>query len=136
MRHTQPEYALFDLQQFLLLPRVSPAPEDRAILLAILDAMKPLPPEKKAGAYRAAITKGRLLPSNRSEVETLLNILGICGVLSGPEAPCYLERFVDEWGRAPREHSNDYAYPVNRWHVHDGVNGERFRQVFGFAYAD
>ena len=136
VRHEQPQYALFDLEQFLLLPRAVPTPEDRAVLTAVLDAMGDLPPEKKAGAYRGAITKGKLLKSNRSEVEALLNILGICGVLSGPEAPCCCERFVDEWARAPLEYSNDFAYPVNRWRVSDGVNEARFRVVFGFGYRD
>lgn len=136
VRHTQPEYALFDLEQFLLLPKVASTQEDRALLLAVLHEMDTLPPEKKAGAYRAAITKGKLLKSNKDEAAALLNILGVCGVLSGAEAPCYEECFVDEWGRAPVEHSNDYEYPVNRWHVSDGVDEERFRRVFGFGYSD
>lgn len=136
VRHTHPEYALFDLEQFLLLPQVEPTPEDLEILKSVLLAMKELPPSKKAGAYRDIITKKKLLKSNKSEVEVLLDILGVCGVLSGQESPCYCDRFVNVYQRAPREYTNDYAYPVNRWHVSDGVNEERFRKVFGFSYAD
>ena len=73
---------------------------------------------------------------SKDEVEVLLNILGICGVLSGDEAPCYCDWFADVWHRAPREHTNDYAYPVNWWHVSDGVNEERFLKVFGFNHRD
>lgn len=73
---------------------------------------------------------------SKDEVEVLLNILGICGVLSGDEAPCYCDWYADVWHRAPREHTNDYAYPVNWWHVSDGVNEERFLKVFGFNYRD
>lgn len=136
VRHTQPGYALFDLEQFLLLPKVTPMDQDRASLKAILHAMDDLPATKKAGAYREVITKKKILKSNKSEVETLLDILGICGILSGPDAPCYCDHFADVWHRAPREHTNDYTYPVNRWRVADGVNEDRFEKVFGFAYQD
>ncbi len=134
VRHTNPEYALFDLEQFLRLPKVTPTQEDWDILKAILHSMDELPPDKKAGAYQGWITKKKLLRSNKGEVEVLLNILGICGVLSSPHAPCYCDAFPDVWKRMPEENTNDYAYPVNRWRVSDGVNAERFRKVFGFEY--
>lgn len=136
VRHTHPEYALFDLEQFLLLPKVSPTQADWEILKSILHTMEELPSTKKAGAYRELITKKKLLKSNKNEVEILLGILGVCGVLSGKDAPCYCDRFVDVYHRSPMEHTNDYEYPVNRWHVSDGVNEERFRKVFGFEFAD
>lgn len=136
VRHTNPEYALFDLKQFLLLPKAVPAEKDWLILKSILHAMEELQPNQKAGAYREQITKKKLLKSNKDEAEVLLNILGICGVLSSEDAPCYCDRFVDVWHRAPREHTNDYEYPVNYWHVSDGVNEERFRKVFGRGYSD
>lgn len=136
VRHTSPEYALFDLEQFLLLPKVTPTEADWEILMSILHAMKELPPSKKAGAYRELITKKKLLKSNQSEVQMLLGILGVCGVLSGQDAPCYCDRFVDVWHRAPREHTNDYEYPVSWWHVSDGVNTDRFRKVFGVDYSE
>lgn len=136
VRHTSPEYALFDLEQFLLLPKVTPSPEDWDILKSILYAMNELPKSKKAGAYRELITKKKLLKSNKSEVEVLLNILGISGILSGKAAPCYCDEFVNVYQRSPREHTNDYEYPVNWWHVSDGVNEERFLKVFGFNYGD
>ena len=136
VRHTHPEYALFDLEQFLLLPKVTPTDADWTILKSILHAIEELPPSKKVGAYRELITKKNLLKSNKDEVEVLLNLLGICGVLSGKDAPCYCDCFVDVWHRSPREHTNDYAYPVNWWSVSDGVNEERFLKVFGVRYAD
>ncbi len=136
VRHTQPEYALFDLKQFLLSPKAAPTEEDWLILKSVLHAMEELQPGKKAGAYRAQITKKKLLKSNRDEADVLLNILGICGVLSSADAPCYCDGFADVWHRAPREHMNDYEYPVNYWHASDGVNEARFRKVFGRDYSD
>ncbi len=135
VRHTKPEYALFDLEQFLLLPKVTPTDTDRAILKSILRSIQELAPSKKAGAYRELITRKKLLKSNKSEVEAILNILGICGILSSNDAPCYFDKFVDVYHRSPIENTNDYAYPVNRWHVSDGVNEERFQQVFGVSYS-
>lgn len=136
VRHTKPEYALFDLEQFLRLPKVTPTNADRTILKSILKSMQELAPSKKAGAYREIITKKKILKSNKSEVEVLLNILGICGILSSKDAPCYCDEFVDVHHRSPIENTNDYAYPVNRWHVSDGVNEKRFQQVFGIPYSD
>lgn len=136
VRHTHPEYALFDLEHFLRLPKVTPTQEDRAILKSILFAAQELPPSKKIGAYRELITKKKLLKSNQNEVEELLNILGICGVLSGADAPCYCDRFVDVYGRSPKENTNDYAYPANRWHASDGINEGRFLKVFGCQFSD
>ena len=136
VRHTDPEYALFDLEQFLLLPKVTPLDEDWRILKSILNTIPELPPSKKVGALRELITKKKLLKSNKYEVEGLLNILGICGVLSSAYAPCYCDCFVDVWHRAPKEYTNDYKYPVNWWYVSDGVNDDRFQKVFGVSYLD
>lgn len=136
VRHTSPEYALFDLEQFLLLPKVVPTNEDRSILRAILHTAKELEPSKKAGALRQLITKKKLLKSNKEEVEVILNILGICGILAGADAPCYCDYFADVWHRSPREHTNDYAYPMNWWHASDGINEDRFMKVFGFKYSE
>jgi len=136
VRHTHPEYALFDLEQFLLLPKVIPTDADWTILKSILHAAEELPPNKKAGAYRELITKKQLLKSNKNEIDVLLDILGICGVLSSKDAPCYCDCFVDVRHRSPKEHTNDYSYPVNWWYVSDGINDERFQKVFGISYLD
>ncbi len=136
VRHTYPGYVLFDLQQFLLLPKVNPTKEDWHILKLILDTISELPPKKKVGAYRDLISKKKLFPANKSEISVLLNILGICGVLSSQDAPCYCDCFADVWHRSPREHTNDFAYPVNWWHAEDGVNEEWFYSVFGSRYSE
>lgn len=134
VRHTHPEYCLFDLQQFQKLPKVTPTDEDWRILYAILDTISELEPTKKAGALRQLITKKKLLKSNTSELSILLGILSICGILASEEAPCYFDRFVDAGSRSPLEHTNDMYYPLNRWHASDGVNEEWFYRVFGRHY--
>lgn len=136
VRHTSPGYALFDLEQFIQLPKVTPTEEDWSIMRGVLRAAKELEPNQKAGALRQLITKKKLLKSNKAEVEVILDILGICGILSSPDAPSYCDHFANVMERSPREHTNDFTYPVNRWHASDGINEDRFQKVFGRRYSD
>ncbi len=126
-------YALFDLEQFIKLPKVMPAEDDKQIFLAILSCVEGLNGSDKAGRFRAAITKAKILKSNQDELSVLLGALGICGILAGNDFPTYDTYFANEYERAPAEYKNDFAYPVNRWHVRDGVNTEKLNEIFGFA---
>lgn len=131
IRHTKPKYALFDLEQFLLLPKASPNDEDVRILREILSCVAELKPGDKVGALQKTITSKKIFSSNKSETQVLLDILGICGVLSSAEHPCYAEKFAPcDGSRDPVESKNDYQYPVNRWYARDGINLERLRIVF------
>ena len=68
--------------------------------------------------------------------KVILDILGICGILSSSDAPSYCDHFANVMERSPREHTNDFTYPVNRWHASDGINEDRFQKVFGRRYSD
>ena len=127
---------LFDLEQFSKLPRKKPSDRDFQVLRNILSAIKELSPSKKAGAYRDLLSKKKLFPANKQEIGVLLDILGICGVLSSREHPCPYISCKGAYGLPPREHTNDFRYPVSYWHAEDGVNEERFLDVFGFSYHD
>lgn len=136
VRHSQLNYILLDLAAFLKLPKAVPTQQDGDLLRAILAAIDELPPTKKAGAYRDLLSKKKIIPSNKQEISTMLDILGICGVLSSDEHPCPYAAFHGMNGLPPSEHTNDFTYPVSYWHVSDGVNEERFREAFGFEYQD
>lgn len=136
VRHTDLSYALFDLEQFIKLPLAKPTKEDVQLLFCLLHLIHNLESTKKAGAYRDIISKAKIIKTNKSEISGILNLLGICGVLSSKDAPCYFDKFVDTYERYPIEHTNDFAYPINRWHAYDGVNQRRFQEVFGFEYID
>lgn len=131
VRHTNLDYALFDLQQFLKLPIHEHTNEDEEILNNILLCVRELEPKNKSRALQKMITQKKLLKSNKSEVDILLDILGICGVLSSDENPCYVVSFRDKSQRDPFDPKNDFVYPVNRWRVSDGINQERYNEVFG-----
>ena len=130
VRHTKGHYALFDLEQFLLLPKVKPTDEDIKLFAEILDCAAQMNPDKKVGELQKIITSKKIIKSNKSEMQILLDILGICGILSSPENPCYADSFVDTYGRDPVEYKNDYAYPTNRWRASDGINTDRLNIVF------
>ena len=131
VRHCDLDYALFDLTQFLLLPKVSPSKEDKNLLKNILDCIDGLDKKNKAGKYRDYISKQKIIKSNKEEIAKLLDVFGICGILSTKDNPCYTDEFTVCNERNPIEHTNDFEYPVNRWHASDGVNEERFKAVFG-----
>lgn len=134
--HTETPYALFDLQQFLKLPKVTATETDRAMLREMLHAIAELPPKKKAGAYRDLLVKKKIIPANKYEISSLIDMLGLCGVLSTGEHPCPDVEFRGANGIDPPEIRSDIAYPVNWWRASDGVNEERFFKVFGFHYRD
>lgn len=136
VRHTSIDYALFDLEQFLKLPKVVPSEDDKSLLIQLLHCVKKLAPHNKAGALRTQIEKERIIKSTKDELTVLLEVLGICGILASRNYPGYEAFFTDEYGRAPTEHANDMAYPLNRWRAEDGINTKRFTEIFGFAFPD
>lgn len=88
-------------------------------------------PSDKVGALQKTITSKKIFSSNKSEVQIMLDILGICGVLSSADHPCYADKFAPcDGSRDPVESKNDYAYPVNRWYAKDGINLNRLKIVF------
>lgn len=131
IRHAQLNYSLFDLEQFLGLPKVAPTDEDVRILADILSCVKLLDGSDKAGRLRDTIAKAKIFKTNKDEISVLLGELGICGILAGHDAPPYDICFANEYERDPVEYKNDFAYPLNRWHARDGINSEKLKEVFG-----
>lgn len=132
VRHSQLNYALFDLQQFLKLPKVKPTEEDKKILINILKCISKLNEKDKAGKLSKEIRKEKIFKTNEGELKILLGLLGMTDIISSKEFPGYEKRFANCYQRDPVEHINDYAYPLNRWHAKDGINYEKFEKIFGF----
>ena len=131
VRHERAVYALFDMERFLELPKVQHTAEDERILTGIISAAEGLAPSNKAGALQKALTGAKLFKSNKNEVDVLLDILGVCGILEDPKHPCYAEDFMSTLNRDPPELTNDYSYPLNHWKAEHGVNIARLKEVFG-----
>lgn len=130
--HTSLDYALFDLEQFIKLPEVSPTDKDKEILKSILKCVDELAPHNKVGKLRDSIISKKILKSNKDEVSVILNILGICGILANKDYPSYEDCFVDEHLREPVEMKNDFQYPVNRWSASDRIDYLKFEKVFKY----
>lgn len=131
VRHTYLDYALFDLEQFLKLPKVIPSKEDMYILRKILECTNKIAIDSKVSKLRDIILKEKIFKSNKNEISVVLDILGITGILSSKHFPSYENNFVDEYERAPIEHKSDFEYPINRWRASDGINYEKIKEIFG-----
>ncbi len=83
--HNEIDYALFDLSQFLKLPKVRPTETDKELLRQLLAVSGELTPKQKAGAYQKLLVSKKIIPSNAIEISSLLDILGYCGILSTSE---------------------------------------------------
>ncbi len=129
--HNEIGYALFDLTQFLNLPKVQPTEADKALLLRILAVAGELAPWQKAGDYRKLLVSQKIIPGNTMEISTLLDILGYCGILSTPEHPCPEVEFRGQFGIDPPEIRSEVAYPLCWWRGENGINQERLLRVFG-----
>lgn len=116
------------------MPKVVSTDADKEILRNILACVNELDPKSKAGKLQSLITKKKMLRSNTSELSSVIDILGIAGILSSEQAPCYADKFVDQYSRTPPELTNDRAYPVNTWKASDGINKARYQIVFGEEY--
>jgi hypothetical protein len=134
VRHDGLTYALFDMEQFLKLPKVMPTNQDAQILRLMIEAAKSMAPKAKAGKLIAKILSEKILPANKAELSVLLGILGICDVFNSSGAKGYLHSFTDTYGRSPTEHTNDHKYPLCRWRAADGINAAALYEVFGRYY--
>lgn len=131
IRHEFIEYAQFDLEQFLKLPKVVPCQQDLEIFNSILKLIRILEPSKKIGSLIKMIISNKIFGTNKAEISTLLGILGICDVFNSKNHKGYLNHFTNnDSSRDPIEHNNDFKYPVNMWHAYDGVNFDAVSQVF------
>lgn len=123
-------YALFDLEQFIKLPTVTPCTEDYDILKRILGCVKTLEWRDRVAKLQKAAIHEKILKTNSYEMEELLTALGVCGVLTDRKAPALEEKFVGYWNIKCLQFS-EWGYPINMWRAYNGVNKERLHKVFG-----
>ena len=135
VRHLFLDYAKFDLEEFIKLPKVVPTDEDIRLLRSILSISQKLPLKSKAGKYVKQICSEKVIKSNTTEVGTLLEILGICDVFNSHKAKGFLYCFTADNGqRDPVELTNDTGFPLCHWHASDGINLSALNEVFGLAF--
>jgi len=125
VRRDDIRYAAFDLDQFQRAPREPVDDASVALGVQLLDALRRVGPRETATSAVAGL---RMIAGNVAERSTLLDILGVCGVLGTAEHPGYRTGFVrDEERRLPPYHYVDRSYPVCWWRGSDGVNDAAVR---------
>lgn len=121
VRHNQPAYIAFDLQTLRSTSRPSSEPGDFAILRAIIDMARSMPPTARLGDLDKALAK--TLASNGAERRTLIGILGYAGILIDPTRPDFRQKFVPSFQREHTPwHKDDWPYPVQWWKASHGVD--------------
>jgi hypothetical protein len=129
VRHLDPLYIAFDLEQYRKTDKLVPTPEDYEILNRILLNINEFPAEGKIRDLEKAISK--VLKSNKEEREVLLQILGFCSILSTSEYPGFINEFIPFVEReVPDHYKNDWSYPVCWWKGKNGLNKNAVKVVF------
>jgi hypothetical protein len=122
VRRDDVRYIAFDLEQFSHAPRRGATDTDRRIGQDLIDTLRYLPDGTSAAQAAAHLT---LVKGNRDERETILDILGVCGVLQTPDHHGYRQAFVPAIHReVPPQRFVERTYPVSWWHSHDGVDDD------------
>ena len=120
VRHEQPEYVGFDLEQFGGLAPLAPTDQDWQLLTAVLQQASGLPPEARASDLAKAL-RG-VFPANDAERRIVIAILGHAGILSPAVKPSPFDQYVPHTHRdVPATARNDWRYPVSWWRGADGV---------------
>jgi hypothetical protein len=126
VRHRHPYDIAFDLARFLETEPVPPTAEDHDMLRGILDAARKAEPKASPSKLEKEIAG--TFPASKDERRTLLQILGLAGVLQPRNRPGYFTSFVER--DELQESANDWEYPVCWWRGADGVNDSAVRFWF------
>lgn len=129
VRHLDPLYITFDLEQYRNADKLVPTPKDYEILSQIFLIIYEFPPEGKIRDLEKALSK--VIKSNKEEREVVLQILGFCSILSTRESPGFLNNFIPFVERdVPIHYKNDWSYPVCWWKGRDGLNVNAVKAIF------
>jgi hypothetical protein len=122
VRKADLRYVTFDLEQFLRAPTSMVDATAIAIGRQLITKLRTAPFSETATTATAKI---RMIKGNAAERATLLDSLGLAGILAPQAHPGYLHTFVPfDQRMLPPRHFVDRAYPVCWWRGSDGVNEE------------
>ena len=129
VRHEQPEYIAFDLEQFDKLDEVEPTNQDLNEMRQILSIVRNCEPQSRPRDLEKQLAK--VFESNKAEREILIQILGYCGILQPQNHHGYFQSFVDYFNRTiPPVNKIDWTYPVCWWRGSDGINQTALEYYF------
>jgi len=124
------DYVLADLTAFDA-SSVSCNKTDRKLVNSLFSAIRKLP--KTAGLRDLEKSISGLFPSDKSERQVALEILGSCGILKPKDWPGRNERWVapEEYVDPAHFYSKEWRRPVSSWTGADGINQEAVDFWFG-----
>jgi len=120
VRHDNPIYIGFDLEELAKQPSPRPTTEDRQAMVKILQTARSMP----VGARLSDLEKklSSVYQSNRQERRALIGILGYCGILVDSSKPSFLDTFPHFYAREETPYwKDDWPYPVGWWRGASGV---------------
>ena len=135
VRHDHIEYAILDLELFLEAGSPKPMQQDFDIFQAIINGISAAPTSVTSAALHSHFAPA--LKSNKAERDTIIAILGYCGILGTPEHPGYTDAFVAAGDRRlPDRHFVDMKYPACWWNGKIGINQSKLKAYFAHALRD
>ena len=126
VRHRQVAYQVFDLEQFRALAPFEPTQNDVALFSRILATIRTLPPNATIGHLEKALSS--VIPSNKNERRTLLEVLCLSGILAYPGYGHFFDDTEPPKDRPYRD--TDWRVPAMYWRAQDGCNIERLKEYF------
>jgi hypothetical protein len=130
VRHTDPMYVAFNLEQFNQLTPSVPTEKDISIFKNILRIVQSMGDSASANDLEKALVE--VFPSNKDERRALIDSLGIIGMLETPDHEGYFKQFIPYSQRpVPNVNKIDWNYPVSWWKGKDGLNKKVFEFYFG-----
>lgn len=125
VRHDCVSYIAFDLEQFTRAPKMHLREEDVALGRQMISVLRGLPAATTAAQAAPQLS---MIKGNKDERDTLMQILGLCGILRTPEHPGYATSFVPHDQRTgPSQRFWFGSYPIWWWTAADGVDDEALR---------
>lgn len=120
VRHAAPTYISLDLGLLREADFPAPTPDDFAILNAVLNTARSMPPTSRLADLNRALAK--VLKSNSAERRCLIGILGYAGILIDPSRPSFRTRYVPAASREQTPwYKDDWPYPVQWWNGAFGI---------------
>lgn len=113
---------------FARAPRLEPSSDDISLGQQIIEYLRQLPPTTTAAQAARGLT---MVPGTRDQRDTLMESLGICGILHCPGHPSYADAFIPHWQAATDWPSQRFAfggYPTWWWKAEGGISDTALRQ--------
>lgn len=127
----QPFEFQFFLSQHEALADETPSAQDIDLLVTVLNIARCAEQDYTAAKLQKLIKNITALKLDNQQARSLVETLGICGVLQTDKHRGYLERWTNPGLSPHKTHSSDWAYPVDFWTGKDGVNEKAVDFWFG-----